>query len=46
MGPKITAPALSERQKLEEIASTIGIDHTGKTDDELRTLISEKMKGL
>jgi sec-independent protein translocase protein TatA len=46
IGPKITAPALSERHKLEEIASTIGIDHTGKTDDELRTLISEKMKGL
>jgi sec-independent protein translocase protein TatA len=43
---KITALALSERHKLEEIASTIGIDHTGKTDDELRTLISEKMKGL
>ena len=46
MGPKITAPALSDRQKLEEIASNIGIDHTGKTDDELRVLISEKMKGL
>ena len=37
MGPKITAPALSERQRFEEIASTIGMDHTGKTDDELRT---------
>ena len=35
-----------ERQKLEEIASTIGIDHIGKTDDELRTLISEKMKDI
>jgi hypothetical protein len=46
VGPKITTPALSERQKFEEIASTIGIDHTGKTDNELRTLISEKMKGV
>ena len=46
MGPKITAPAISERNKLEEIASTIGIDHVGKTDDELRTLISEKMQRL
>src|SRR5919197_4150036 len=27
MDPKIAAPALSERQKLEEIASIIGIDH-------------------
>jgi sec-independent protein translocase protein TatA len=46
VGPNITAPALSERQKLEEIASTIGIDHRGTTDDELRALISEKMKGI
>jgi hypothetical protein len=46
MGPKITAPALSDRQKLEEIASNIGIDHTGKTDDELHALISEKMKDV
>jgi sec-independent protein translocase protein TatA len=46
MGPKIAAPVLSERKKLEEIASTIGIDHIGKTDDQLRTLISEKMQRL
>jgi sec-independent protein translocase protein TatA len=46
MGPKITAPALSERKKLEEIANTIGIDYTDKTDDELRALISEKMKDV
>src|SRR5919198_6499817 len=44
MGPKITAPVVSERKKLEEIASTIEIDHTGKTDDQLRTLISERMQ--
>ena len=46
MGPKITAPVFSERKKLEEIASTIGVDHIGKTDDQLRTLISEKMQRL
>jgi sec-independent protein translocase protein TatA len=46
MGPKITAPALSDRKKLEEIANTIGIDYTDKTDDELRALISEKMKDV
>jgi sec-independent protein translocase protein TatA len=46
MGPKITAPVVSERKKLEEIASTIEIDHTGKTDDQLRTLISERMQRL
>jgi sec-independent protein translocase protein TatA len=46
MGPNITAPVLSEREKLEEIANTIGIDHRGKTDDQLRTLISERMQRL
>jgi sec-independent protein translocase protein TatA len=46
MGPRITSPVISERKKLEEIANTIGIDHVGKTDDELRTSISEKMQNL
>jgi sec-independent protein translocase protein TatA len=46
MVPRITSPVISERKKLEEIANTIGIDHLGKTDDQLRTLISEKMQNL
>ena len=46
VGPKITTPVVSERKKLEEIANTIGIDHVGKTDDQLRTLISERMQNL
>ena len=46
MGPRITSPVISERKKLEEIANTIGIDHVGKTDHELRTSISEKMQKL
>jgi sec-independent protein translocase protein TatA len=46
IGPRITGPAVSERAKLEEIANTIGIDHKGKTDDELRILISERMQGV
>src|SRR5918911_4053167 len=46
IGPKITSPVISERKKLEEIANTIGIDHAGKTDDQLHTLISEKMQRL
>ena len=45
MGPKITAPVSSEREKLEYIASSLGIDHLGKTDEELRLLISNRMQG-
>ena len=44
MGPKITAPVSSEREKLEHIASSLGIDHFGKTDEELRMLISNRMQ--
>jgi sec-independent protein translocase protein TatA len=46
VSPKITRPVVSEREKLEGIANTIGIDHVGKTDDQLRTLISERMQNL
>jgi sec-independent protein translocase protein TatA len=45
MGPKITAPVGSEHEKLEQIASSLSIDYRGKTDEQLRLLISEKMKG-
>lgn len=41
--PRITGPVASERQKLELIAASLGIDHAGKTDEELRSLISQKM---
>ncbi len=42
--PKITGPVSTEREKLETIASSLGIDdHAGLTDDQLRTLISKRM---
>lgn len=41
--PKITGPVETERQKLEMIATSLGIDHAGKSDDELRSLISRRM---
>lgn len=44
-GPKITAPVSSEREKLEQIAGSLGIDSIGKTDAQLRFLISERMRG-
>jgi sec-independent protein translocase protein TatA len=41
--PRITGPVATEREKLEMIASSLGIDHLGKSDEELRSLISQKM---
>lgn len=41
--PRITGPVATEREKLEKIASSLGIDFAGKSDDELRSLISQKM---
>jgi sec-independent protein translocase protein TatA len=42
--PKIMGPVATEREKLESIASSLGIeDHAGLTDEELRILISKKM---
>jgi sec-independent protein translocase protein TatA len=43
MGPKILGPVTSQREKLEEIAKSLGIDYVGKTDDELRFQITEKI---
>jgi sec-independent protein translocase protein TatA len=43
--PNITAPVQNERQKMEFIAKTLGIDFAGKTDEELQKLISSKMSG-
>ncbi len=43
MGPKILGPVTSEREKLEEIAKSLDIDYLGKTDEELRFQITEKI---
>jgi sec-independent protein translocase protein TatA len=42
--PKITGPVSSEREKLETLADSLGIDdHAGLSDQELRTLISKRL---
>jgi sec-independent protein translocase protein TatA len=41
----ITAPVQNERQKMEFIAKTLGIDFAGKTDEELKKIISSKISG-
>jgi len=41
--PTISGPVGTEREKLETIAKSIGIQVEGKTDDELREIISTKM---
>ena len=45
MGPKITAPVNSEREKLEQIAGSLGIESVDdKTDEQLRFLISKRLQ--
>lgn len=39
----ISGPVENERQKLESIAKTLEINSSTKSDEELRSLISEKM---
>jgi sec-independent protein translocase protein TatA len=39
----VTAPVQNERQKLEFIAKSLGVDFAGKTDDELKKIIASKM---
>lgn len=39
----IREPVENERQKLDTIAKTLGIDSANKSDEELRLLIAEKM---
>jgi sec-independent protein translocase protein TatA len=41
----IQGPVTSERQKLELMAQTLGIDSANKTDDDLRNQISSKLGG-
>jgi sec-independent protein translocase protein TatA len=43
IGPKIVGPINSEREKLETVAQSLGIEFTNESDDELRKLISSKM---
>ena len=43
-GPNIQRPISSEREKLEFIAKSLSIDSQNMQDDELRTLISIKLR--
>lgn len=40
---EISGPVQNERQKLEMIAKSLGINFASKTDDELRQIISSKI---
>jgi hypothetical protein len=33
----------NDSEKLREVAATLGIDHTGKTDSELRDLVQSEI---
>jgi len=39
----VSGPVQNERQKLDAIAKSLGIDSSKKTDEEIRSLISSKM---
>ena len=39
----VTGPVQNERQKLEKIAKSLGVDFNNKSDDELRDIISSKI---
>jgi len=39
----ITSPVQNERQKLEFIAKSLGIEHASMTDEEIKSAISQKM---
>jgi len=41
----VEGPVISERQKLETMAKSLGIDFTDKTDNDLRELITSKLGG-
>lgn len=40
---EISGPVQNERQKLEGIAKSLGIDPVGKKDDDLRNMITNKI---
>jgi sec-independent protein translocase protein TatA len=44
MGNNINGPVATEREKLESIAQSLNIDYLGKTDDEIRLLISKRIQ--
>ncbi len=44
IGPAIQRPVSSEREKLEAIAKSLNINTEKKSDDEIRNLISSKLK--
>jgi sec-independent protein translocase protein TatA len=39
----VIGPVKNEREKLESVASSLGLDFKNKTDDELREIISSKI---
>jgi sec-independent protein translocase protein TatA len=43
-GPEVQRPISSEREKLDIIAKSLNINSNDMVDDELRNLISSKMK--
>lgn len=45
MGSRFSGPVASEHEKLEIIARSLNIDYQGKTDDEIRSLISRSIHG-
>jgi len=45
MGKSINGPVACEREKLETIAQSLNIGYLGKTDDEIRLLISKRIQG-
>lgn len=40
---EVNGPVQNERQKLEQIAKSLGVNFEDKTDDELRDMISSKI---
>ena len=44
MNPRINGPVASEREKLQTIAKSLGIDYEGKNDAEMRTSITNKLQ--
>ena len=44
VGPRITGPVGSDREKLEAIAKSLNIDYMNKSEDQLRSMISEKLQ--
>ena len=41
----VSGPVMSERQKLETLAKSLGISTEDKTDDDLRNLVNSKLGG-